>query len=87
MREHTALPTQEEILAQLQEAKIFSKLDAKDGYWQVPLDEESSYLTTFNTHVGRFRYERLDQLDLTPPTIRCSRKRWHKYLKVYQVTS
>ena len=59
MREHTALPTEEEILSKLQEATIFTKLDAKDGYWQVPLDEESSYLTTFNTHVGRFRYLRL----------------------------
>ena len=59
MREHTSLPTEEEILSRLQKATIFTKLDAKDGYWQVKLDEESSYLTTFNTHVGRFRYLRL----------------------------
>ena len=59
MREHTPLPTEEEILSKLQEATVFSKLDAKDGYWQVPLDEKSSMLTTFNTHIGRFRYLRL----------------------------
>ena len=59
MREHTTLPTEEEMLSQLEEATMFSKLDAKDGYWQVPLEEETSYLTTFNTHLGRYRYKRL----------------------------
>ena len=59
MREHTALPTEEEILSQLKESVYFTKLDSRDGYWQVPLDEKSRFLTTFNTHVGRFRYKRL----------------------------
>ena len=30
-------------------AKYFSKLDATSGFWQMPLDEDGSYLTTFNT--------------------------------------
>ena len=31
-------------------------LDAKSGLWQIPLDEESSLLTTFNTPFGRYRF-------------------------------
>ena len=34
-------------------------MDAKKGYWHVPLDKPSSYLTTFNTPFGRFRFNRL----------------------------
>ena len=59
VREHTTLPTVEETLAKLTNARYFSKLDAKDGYWQVPLTTRSSYYTTFNTPFGRYRYTRL----------------------------
>ena len=48
-REHHPIPTLEEVTPKLTEAKLFSKLDARNGYWNVKLDEESSYLTTFNT--------------------------------------
>ncbi len=51
-------PTLEEISHQLRGAIVFSKLDAKNGYWSIILDEESSYLTTFNTPWGRYRYLR-----------------------------
>ncbi|XP_033763408.1 uncharacterized protein K02A2.6-like [Pecten maximus] len=40
-------------------AKYFSKLDAKSGYWNIKLDEESSLHTTFNTPFGRYRNLRL----------------------------
>ena len=30
--------------------------DCKKGYWHQTLDEASSYLTTFNTEVGRYRF-------------------------------
>ena len=36
-------------------------LDAYNGYHQVPLDEESSKLTTFITEFGRFQYLRAPQ--------------------------
>ena len=39
-------------------AKIFAKLDAVHGYFQLALDEESSHLTTFLLPQGRFRYTR-----------------------------
>ena len=45
MRPHHKTPTLEEITYRLQGAKFFSKLDAKDGYWSITLDEESSLLT------------------------------------------
>ena len=31
-------------------------LDCCKGYWHQQLDEQSSYLTTFNTEFGRYRY-------------------------------
>jgi transposase InsO family protein len=40
-------------------AKYFSILDARSGYWNIPLDKNSSLLTTFNTPFGRYRYTRL----------------------------
>ena len=30
--------------------------DYKKGCWHQKLDEASSFLTTFNTEIGRFRY-------------------------------
>ena len=41
-----AMPTIENVLPKLTKAKILTVLDTKNGYWQVQLDEESSYLTT-----------------------------------------
>ena len=58
-REHVQLPTTDEMLARIGKARVFSKLDLKDGYWQVPLSTEASFLTTFNSPIGRWRYTRL----------------------------
>ena len=55
-REHHPIPILEQITPKLAGAKLFSKLDARIGYWNVKLDEESSYLTTFNTPFGRYRF-------------------------------
>ena len=55
-REHYQLPTQQEIMGRIAGAKYFSKLDAISGFWQMPLDTECSYLTTFNTPFGRYRF-------------------------------
>ena len=54
--EHYKAPTLEEISHILSGATVFSKLDAKDGFWSIHLDTPSSYLTTFNTYKGRYRY-------------------------------
>ena len=53
------MPTLEEILPTLSKAKIFTVLDAKEGFYQVKLDDNSSYLTTFWTPFGRYRYLRM----------------------------
>ena len=51
--------TLDDILPKLADAKFFSILDARSGYWSIKLSEPSSYLTTFNTPYGRYRYLRL----------------------------
>ena len=45
--------------SRLTNAKVFTVLDAKSGFWKVKLSDISSHYTTFNTHVGRFRWLRM----------------------------
>jgi hypothetical protein len=56
---HYPMPTIDDILPDLYNAKIFSVMDAKDGFCQVELTTESSKLTTFNTPYGRYRWKRM----------------------------
>ena len=58
-RERHILPAVDHILAQLSGAKVFTKLDANAGFWQVKLSKESALLTTFITPFGRFYFNRL----------------------------
>ncbi len=58
-RNKNIMPTMEDVMPELAGAKVFSVLDAKDGFHQVKLDTESSYLTTFWTPFGRFRWLRM----------------------------
>ena len=53
------IPTLEELNPEFANAKYFSKLDAKAGYWSVHLEEESQELTTFRTPFGRYCFRRL----------------------------
>ena len=41
LREVYPLPQVDDALAQLTGARIFSKLDARSGFWQIPLAEKS----------------------------------------------
>ena len=54
IRKYYKAPTLDEITHKLSGAKVFSKLDVKDGFWSIHLDTPSSYLTTFNTHKGHY---------------------------------
>ncbi|CAB4036769.1 Hypothetical predicted protein [Paramuricea clavata] len=59
-RERHITPTIDDVIADLNDAKVFSKLDLNQGYHQLELSEESRYITTFSTHVGLRRYKRLN---------------------------
>ena len=66
------LPTLDELLPKLSRAKVFSTLDAKDGFYQVGLDENSSLKTTFWTPFGRYKYRRLPfGINLAPEQFEC----------------
>ena len=58
-RSHYFTPTLEDILPKLNGAKCFSILDARSGYWNIKLTQESSLLTTFNSPFGKYRFLRL----------------------------
>lgn len=58
-RELHPLPIMDDVLPELSNAKVFSRFDLRNGYWQCILDEESSKLTTFQTPFGRYRWLRL----------------------------
>ena len=53
---HYAILMREEILSKVTGAKRFTKLDASNTYWQIPIDESSSKLLTFNSPTGRYRF-------------------------------
>lgn len=58
-RELHPLPVIDDILPELSKARIYSKFDLRNGYWQCELDDESSRLTTFQTPFGRYKWNRL----------------------------
>ena len=58
-RQHFQLPTIEEITTRLSGATVLSKLDANNGYWQIPLDEASQLLITFHAQYERYCFRRM----------------------------
>ena len=58
-RERYVIPTFGDMLHKLSGAKVFSKLDATFGFWQLLLDEDSAKLTTFIAPFDRYFYKRL----------------------------
>ena len=58
-REYYPMKTIEEVSTRMQNAKVFSVLDASSGFWQVRLDKSSAKLCTFNTPFGRYMFKRL----------------------------
>ena len=59
IREHHKAPTLEEIAHVLTGATKFSKVDRNKAFFRMHLTEKASLLTTFNTHLGRYRFLRV----------------------------
>lgn len=57
--EQYTLPRIEDLFAQLGAGEKFSKIDLRQAYLQLPLDESSRPLTTINTHKGLYVFNRL----------------------------
>ena len=53
------LQTFDVIASRLSQSKFFSVADAKCGFWQVPLEEESCKFCTFQTPFGRYKMTRM----------------------------
>ena len=64
-RSHYLLPTIEDVLPELSNARCFTVLDSKNRFWYVSLDKESSYATTLATPWGRYRWLRMP-FDISP---------------------
>ena len=58
-RPHYPMRTVEEVLTRIAPAKYFTVLEAKSSFWQIPLEERSSYYTTFNSPFGRYHFLRV----------------------------
>ena len=58
-RVHHPMITIEEVANKLSDAAMFITLDACSGFWQLPMDEDSSKPLTFNTPWGGYRFTRL----------------------------
>ena len=55
-REPYHFKTPEDTTHLIADACIMTVCDCKKGYWHQQLDKASSYLTIFNTELGRFHY-------------------------------
>ena len=53
------LPNIETMLNKFNGATVFSKLDLKSGYWQVPMDKESQEKTAFICEEGLYQFSRM----------------------------
>ncbi len=57
--EKYTLPTAEELTTHFYRSTVFTKLDLRQGYLQVPLHPSSRNLTAFVTHTGVYQYTRM----------------------------
>lgn len=69
VREHFPMPVVDQYLARLGKGKMWSKLDIREAFHQVELEEDSRDITTFITNRGLFRFKRLPFGLVTAPEI------------------
>ena len=68
------IPSLDELKQDLIDAKYFSVLDLKDGFWHVELDEDSKKLCSFSTPYGMYQFNRL------PFGIKIASETFQKYM-------
>ena len=68
-RQQFMLPNLDDIAPKLANSLVFSSLDTSSGFFQIPLEESSSALTTFITPFGRFRFKRIPMGITSSPEI------------------
>ena len=59
VRDQYPLPQIQDIFDQIGGSTIFSTLDLKAGYWQLPMEEESIAKTAFRCHMGHYEFLRM----------------------------
>ncbi|XP_022826768.1 uncharacterized protein K02A2.6-like [Spodoptera litura] len=59
LRENHPLPTMDNLLPKIGNAKFFTKIDIKNAFHQLELHPDSRHITTFITSRGLFQYKRL----------------------------
>ena len=53
------IPRMNDILDSLNVAKLFTTLDLRNGYWQLPTDPDDKPKTAFATQAGLFQFKRM----------------------------
>lgn len=71
------VPTIDEIKSKLANKSVFSVIDLKDGFYQVPLHKNSQDMCTFTTPYGYYKFKRL------PFGLSCSPSLFAKYNTKY----
>ncbi|XP_055615582.1 uncharacterized protein K02A2.6-like [Toxorhynchites rutilus septentrionalis] len=69
LREHHPMPVVDDHIARLGKGTIWSKLDIKEAFLQIELDDESKDVTTFITGRGLFRFKRMPFGLVTAPEL------------------
>ena len=60
IRDRHLTSTVEQLIHDLNDSVVFSKLDRNHAFWQIVISYESRYITTFSTPIGNFRFKRLN---------------------------
>ena len=56
VKDRFPLPRIDETVDALNSASVFSKIDLRSGYWQIPVNKDDRYKTAFITHDGLYEW-------------------------------
>ena len=83
-RETLPMGSVDESLAMLGVSRVFTKLNANSGFWQIPLDEDSKLLTTFVNTIGHFCFNRFPfGISSAPEIFQCTMSNRRALTKSY----